>query len=103
MNQTDTGAGQRVPALYMSSECQHPAFEVVDALDNLQGRLGAFRAVAQLADSERHADDGLPQVRRGDLAQLILVLSSDLELHVSQVRGIALEMVRGSAQGANPV
>lgn len=104
MSQPDPMSGQtKVSALYLSPDCQHPALEVVDAIDNLHGQLGAFRAVAQLADSDRNSGEGLPQLRRGDLARLITALNSDLENQVDKVRCAALSMVPGTAQAANPV
>ncbi|QDL53130.1 hypothetical protein [Rhodoferax aquaticus] len=93
----------KVSAIYINQNQQHPAFDVVDAVDALSDQLGAFRAVAQLADSDRNGGEGLPQLQRGDLAKLIMVLNSDLEAHVNKVRGAALNMASGAAQQANPV
>lgn len=93
----------KVSAIYTNPETQHPAFEVVDAIDALDDQLGAFRAVAQLADSDRNSEEGLPQLRRGDLAKLITTLNTNLELHVHNAMGMALNMVPGVSQQANPV
>lgn len=93
----------KVSAIYINQENQHPAFEVVDAIDALGEQLGAFRAVAQLADSDRNSGEGLPQLQRGDLARLITVLNSDLEVQVHKARGMALSMIPCAAQQANPV
>lgn len=101
--QPETSPVTKVPALYMNPEDQHPAFEVVDAIDALDDQLGAFRAVAQLADSDRNSAEGLPQLRRGDLARLITTLNTDLVIRVEKARGMAMNMVPGAAQGANPV
>lgn len=98
-----SSAPTRVSAIYINPQDQHPAFEVVDALDALGDQLGAFRAVAQLADSDRNGGEGLPQLRRGDLAKLITTLNGDLVNHVEKVRGVALNMVPGVPQGSNPV
>ena len=92
-----------IPAVYMDTKSQHQAFGVVDAVDDLHDQLSALRAVAQLAESENHSADGLPQLRRGDLAKLLSVIGSDLETHCHRVRGMAMNMVPGSPQGANPV
>ena len=104
VSQPDPVSGPtKVSAIYINTEDQHPAFEVVDAIDALGDQLGAYRAVAQLADSDRNSGEGLPQLQRGDLAKLITALNSGLEIHVDRARGMALNMVPGLAQGANPV
>lgn len=99
-NQSPTGAS----AIHtLNQEALARAFSVVDAVDDLQGQLGAYRAVAQLADSDRHGAEGLPQLRRADLAQLFEVLNSNLETHCIRVRTEAMSLVDNPPSGANPV
>lgn len=92
-----------VSAIHINNKQQNPAFNVVDAVDDLHGQLGALRAVAQLADSDRHGDEGLPQLRRSDLARLICVLNTDLMIRCDNLRAEALRIVASPTQGANPV
>jgi hypothetical protein len=93
-----------VSAIYVSTDQQHRAFQVVDAVDELDGQLGAFRAVAQLAQVEHlTTDEGLPQLRRSDLAKLLSVLNTDLSVHCAKVRDAAMFSAVGSSQVANPV
>ena len=88
----------------MSTEQQRRAFQVVDAVDNLESQLGAYRAVEQLAGNEKlTCDEGLPQLRRSDLAKLLSVLNDNLQDYSIKAREAALFSAVGHANGVNPV
>jgi hypothetical protein len=84
-----------VQAIYVTTDKQRLAFGVVDAVDDLQSRLAALRAVGQLAANDSGSDH-LPQLRRGDLAMLIGVLGSDLEAHCTKARDAAALAAKAS-------
>jgi hypothetical protein len=93
-----------VAAIIVRTEQQHRAFQVVDAVDDLDCQLGAYRAVEQLAANERlTGDEGLSQLRRSDLAKLLSVLNANLQDYSKKAREAALFSAVGSASGTNPV
>ncbi|MDR3370708.1 hypothetical protein [Rhodoferax sp.] len=93
-----------VAAILVQTDQQRRAFKVVDAVDDLDSQLGAYRAVEQLAMSEKaQGDEGLPQLRRSDLAQLLSVLNTNLSDYCAKARQAALFSAQGSGNGPNPV
>jgi hypothetical protein len=82
---TPTDSDDTPPA---NAEQKRLAFNVVDAVDNLHGGLGALRAVQQLAATDA-GPDSLVKLQRSDLAALIGVISSDLEAHCVKARDAA--------------
>lgn len=93
-----------VAAITVRTDQQRRAFRVVDAVDELDCQLGAYRAVAQLAANEQlSGDEGLLQLRRSDLAQLLSVLNANLAAYSAKAREAALFSAVGGSGGANPV
>lgn len=93
-----------VAAIIVRTEQQHRAFRVVDAVDDLDSQLGAYRAVEQLAANDRLiGDEGLTQLRRSDLAKLLSVLNANLQDYSAKAREAALFSAAGGSSGANPV
>ena len=93
-----------VAAILVQTSQQQRAFQVVDAVDALDSQLGAYRAVEQLAMCEKATgDEGLPQVRRSDLAQLLSVLNTNLSDYCEKARQAALFSALGSDNGPNAV
>lgn len=93
-----------VAAIHVRTDQQHRAFQVVDAVDNLDSQLGAYRAVEQLAANEQMiGDEGLPQLRRSDLAKLLSVLNANLEDYSAKAREAALFSAVGGVSSPNPV
>lgn len=104
MNQHQHAAPPVVAAIHVRTDQQHRAFQVVDAVDNLDSQLGAYRAVEQLAANESAiGDGGLPQLRRSDLAKLLSVLNANLQDYSVKAREAALFSAIGTANGTNPV
>lgn len=105
MSQVNQQSGPAVvPAIYINTEQQRRAFQVLDAVDELDCRLGAYRAVAQLAQVEHMtADESLPQLRRGDFAALLNVLNSDISIQSAKLRTAAMFSASGSPSGAEAV
>lgn len=93
-----------VAAIIVRTEQQQRAFCVVDAVDDLDSQLGAYRAVEQLAANDRLiGDEGLTQLRRSDLAKLLSVLNANLQDYSAKAREAALFSAVGGSSGANPV
>lgn len=93
-----------VGAITVRTDQQRRAFRVLDAVDELDCQLGAYRAMEQLAMNEKlTGDEGLPQLRRGDLAKLLSVLNANLADYSAKAREAALLSAVGGASGANPV
>lgn len=93
-----------VAAIHVRTDQQHRAFQVVDAVDDLDSQLGAYRAVEQLAANEQLVGtDGLPQLRRSDLAKLLSVLNDNLADYSAKARQAALFSAVGGASSSNPV
>jgi hypothetical protein len=85
-----------VQAIFVTTDAQRRAFRVVDAVDDLESSLGAYRAVQQLANNERlDGDEYLPQLKRGDLAMLLRVLNTNLETRCAHVREAAVTSSMG--------
>lgn len=104
LNQHQYSVPPVVAAIIVRTEQQHRAFCVVDAVDDLDSQLGAYRAVEQLAANDRLiGDEGLPQLRRSDLAQLLSVLNANLQDYSAKAREAALFSAVGGSSGANPV
>jgi hypothetical protein len=80
-----------VAAILVQTDQQRRAFQVVDAVDDLDSQLGAYRAVEQLVMSDKATgDDGMPQLRRSDLAKLLSVLNNNLADYSAKAREAAL-------------
>lgn len=93
-----------VAAITVRTDQQRRAFRVVDAVDDLDCQLGAYRAVEQLAMNDSlTGDECLPQLRRSDLAQLLSVLNANLADYSAKAREAALSSAVGGSNGANPV
>lgn len=104
MNQQQHFAQPMVSAIVVRTDQQHRAFQVVDAVDELDCQLGAFRAVEQLAANDRLIGyEGLAQLRRSDLAQLLAVLNANLQDYSAKARAAALFSAVGNASTTNPV
>jgi hypothetical protein len=89
-----------VQAIYdtLSTEQQRRAFAVVDAVDHLDSQLGALRAVECLVINEKLvSEEYMPQLKRGDLAMLLSVLTSNLETHCAYAREAAVICAKGVA------
>lgn len=88
-----------VKAIYVQTDAQRSAYAVVDAIDELQHQLGAYRALAQLASNNlADSPEGLEQLRRGDLAVLLAVLNANMEASCARVREAAVSSASGQQQ-----
>lgn len=85
-----------VRAIYVQTDVQRRAYAVVDALDELEHQLGAYRALQQIA-AINGADtaESLEQLQRGDLAVLLGVLNANTETHLARAREAAVSSVKG--------
>ena len=87
---------QTVQALYPTSDAQRSAYAVVDAVDELQHQLGAYRALAALAGSDKRINpESLEQLQRSDLAVLLAVLNANMEAACARVREAAVSSAGG--------
>ena len=85
-----------VAAIFVQTDQQRRAFRALDAMDVLDSQLGAYRAIEQLAMSDKATDDeGMPQLRRSDLAQLLTVLNDNLSDYCAKAREAALISAKG--------
>ncbi len=83
-----------VRAIYAQTDAQRRAYAVVDALDELEHQLGAYRAVQQLAAiNGADTPERLEQLQRSDLAVLLAVLNANLEGCVARARDAAVSSV----------
>ena len=89
---------QTVQALYPATEAARSAYAVVDAIDDLQRQLGAYRALAQLtAINGADSPERLEQLQRGDLAVLLAVLNANTEAVCARAREAAVSSAKGNA------
>ena len=87
-----------VKAVYVSTDVQRRAYQVVDAVDELQRQLGAYRALAQLTGNNlAGSPESLAQLQRGDLAVLLAVLNANTEAACARVREAAVTAAKGGA------
>lgn len=87
-----------VQAIHVKSSEQINAYRVVDAVDDIDSHLGALRAVECLVINEKiGSEEYLPQLKRGDLAMLLSVLTSNLETHCAFAREAAVISAKGVA------
>jgi hypothetical protein len=85
-----------VLAVRVHTEAQRSAYRVVDALDELQHQLGAYRALAQLTmNNLAGSTESLEQLQRADLAVLLGVINANTEAHVARVREAAVHATKG--------
>ena len=85
-----------VRAIYVQTDVQRRAYAVVDALDELEHQLGAYRALAALTkNQQRVSAESLEELQRGDLAVLLGVLNANLESCVARARDAAVSSVKG--------
>ena len=83
-------------AIRVRTDAQRSAYAVVDALDELDRQLGAYRALAALATVNlADSPESLAQLQRSDLAVLLGVLNANLEAHCARVREAAVSSARG--------
>ena len=84
-----------VQAIYVHTDAQRSAFAVVDAIDELQAQLGAYRALERLtANNKTGGQEGLEQVQRADLALLLGVLNNNLAAHCEKAREAAVSSAK---------
>lgn len=87
-----------VMAVRVGSHAQRSAYAVIDAIDELQRQLGAYRALADLASVNlAETPEGLEQLQRSDLAVLLGVLNANTENHLERVREAAVSAAKGQA------
>lgn len=92
-----------VKAIYVQTDAQRNAYAVVDAIDELQHQLGAYRALAQLASNNlADSPERLEQLQRGDLAVLLTVLNANTEAACARVRVAAVSSASGQQQSPGP-
>lgn len=104
MNQEQKIVPPVIAAIHVRTDQQRRAFQVVDAVDNLDTQLGAYRAIEQLVANEPLiGDEDLIQLRRSDLAKLLSVLNANLADYSAKAREAALFAAVGSASSPNPV
>ena len=78
-------------AIRVRTDAQRSAYAVVDAIDELQHQLGAYRALEQLASNNvAGSPESLEQLQRSDLAVLLGVLNANTENHLAWVREAAV-------------
>lgn len=78
-------------AIRVRTDAQRSAYAVVDAIDELQHQLGAYRALEQLASNNvAGSPESLEQLQRSDLAVLLGVLNANTENHLAGVREAAV-------------
>lgn len=83
-------------AIYVTTDAQRRAFAVVDAIDELQTQLGAYRAVEQLTKNDKlDREESLAPLQRSDLAMLLGVLNANLEAHCAKAREAAVIAAKG--------
>ena len=82
-------------AAYLSGDRTPSTHAVVDAIDELQHQLGAYRALAHLvANNRTGGQEGLDPVQRSDLATLLGVLNNNLAAHCAKAREAAVSFVK---------
>ena len=87
-----------VRAINVQTDARRSAYAVVDALDELEHQLGAYRALAALtAVNLADTPERLEQLQRGDLAVLLAVLNANLESCVARARDAAVSSAKGNA------
>jgi hypothetical protein len=80
-----------VMAVRVCTDAQRSAYAVVDAVDELDRQLGAYRALQQLATVNlAGSNESLDQLQRSDLAVLLAVLNANTETHLARVREAAV-------------
>ncbi len=86
-----------VQAIYVTTAAQRSAYAVVDAIDELQHQLGAYRALQALAmNNLADSPESLEQLRRVDLAVLLGVLNANLEAVCARAREAAVSSAKGA-------
>ena len=85
-----------VQAIYVQTDAQRRAYAVVDALDELEHQLGAYRALAALTkNQQRVSAESLEELQRSDLAVLLAVLNANTEAACARVREAAVSSASG--------
>jgi hypothetical protein len=84
---------QAVKALI--TPANQPAWGVVDAIDQAEQALAPYRAVRALTEMELVASEqDMPQLRRGDLAALLDVLTNNMASQIATARALACERAK---------
>lgn len=85
----------KAAAAYLSGNRTPSTHAVVDAIDELQHQLGAYRALEHLiANNRTDGHEGLEQVQRADLAMLLGVLNNNLAAHCAKARAAAVSSLQ---------